>query len=113
MRDGRFYKFWVYLITSNTGVLYVGMTGFLDTRAAQHKSGEIEGFTRRYNCHRLVYYETYGSGHRAIAREKQLKGWKREKKIKLIEGMNPRWQDLAEPWGRTMLFRGQSLKRTP
>ena len=73
----------------------------------------IEGFTRKYKIHRLVYYETYDQVQRALGREKQLKGWRREKKIALIEKMNPRWQDLAENWGREMRFRGQPLQRTP
>ena len=59
MRDGCFYKFWVYIIGSRTGTLYTGMTGFLETRITQHKSGSIEGFTKRYGCKRLVYYEVY------------------------------------------------------
>jgi putative endonuclease len=73
----------------------------------------IEGFTKKYKVHRLVYYETYDHVETAIRREKQLKGWRRQKKISLIEKMNPRWQDIAENWGREMLFRGQSLGRTP
>jgi putative endonuclease len=113
MREGRFYTFWVYIMGSRTGTLYTGMTGFLATRVRQHKSGEVEGFTKKYKCDRLVYYETYDSVFRAKARERQLKGWRREKKIKLIESMNPRWEDLAENFGKEMLFRGQSLKKTP
>ena len=73
----------------------------------------IEGFTRKYKIHRLVYYETYDQVQRAIGRKKQLKGWRREKKIALIEKANPRWQDFAENWGREMRFRGQSLEKTP
>ncbi len=73
----------------------------------------IQGFTEKYKVHRLVYYETYDQVQRAIGREKQLKGWRREKKIALIEKINPRWQDLAENWGREMRFRGQAIGRTP
>lgn len=113
MREGRFYTFWVYIMGGRTGTLYAGMTGFLATRVGQHKSGEIEGFTKKYGCDRLLYYEIYDSVFRAKVRERQLKGWRREKKIRLIESMNPRWQDLAEHFGREMLFRGQSLKKTP
>jgi putative endonuclease len=113
MREGRFYTFWVYIMGSRTGTLYTGMTGFLAKRASQHKSGEIEGFTKKYKCDRLLYYEIYDSVFRAQARERQVKGWRREKKIKLIESMNPRWEDLAENFGKEMLFRGQSLKKTP
>jgi putative endonuclease len=73
----------------------------------------IEGFTSKYKIHRLVYYETSGHVRAAIHREKHLKGWRREKKIALIERINPRRQDLAENWGREMRFRGQSREETP
>jgi putative endonuclease len=112
MRDGRFYKFWVYIVASQTGTLYTGVTGFLESRVGQHKEGSFEGFTKKYSCHRLVYYETFDDVRKAMGREKQLKGWRREKKIALIEKMNPRWEDLAEHWGREMRFPGQPLKRT-
>src|SRR5690348_6721457 len=79
-------------------VLYIVMTSDLRARVWQHKHGSSEGFTDRYKCHRLVYYETYQDVHRAIAREKQLKGWRREKKDRLIETLNPHWQDLAADW---------------
>jgi putative endonuclease len=113
LRDGFHYKFWVYILVSRSGTLYVGITGYLDRRIMQHKMDSIEGFTNKYKVHRLVYYETYDQVQRALGREKQLKGWRREKKIALIEKMNPRWQDLAENWGREMRFRGQPLQRTP
>ncbi len=113
MRDGHFYKFWVYIMGSHTGVLYVGMTGFFTQRLGQHKSGLIDGFTKKYSVDRLLYYEVYSDVSKAKRRELQLKGWRREKKIKLIEQMNPRWADLAEHLGQEMLFKGQSLKRTP
>jgi putative endonuclease len=109
MRDGVFYRFWVYIVSSPTGTLYTGMTGFIDTRIFQHKTGAFDGFTKKYKCHRLVYYERYDDVYKAKRRERQLKGWRREKKIALIEKMNPRWQDLAENWRREMLFPGQSL----
>ena len=113
MRDGSFYKFWVYIIVSRTGTLYVGVTGYLARRIRQHKIESIEGFTKKYKVHRLVYYETYDHVVTAINREKQLKGWRRQKKKALVETTNPRWQDLAEQWGREMRFRGQSLGKTP
>ena len=113
VRDGSYYEFWVYILTSRTGTLYVGVTGYLGTRIIQHKIDSIEGFTKKYKVHRLVYYESYEHIMTAIRREKQLKGWRRDKKITLIEKVNPRWMDLAENWGREMRFRGQSLKRTP
>ncbi len=113
MRDGRFYKFWVYIVGSRTGTLYTGMTGFFDTRIGQHKLGLIEGFTKKYGCNRLLYYEIYTDALQAKRREIQLKGWRREKKIKLIEKMNPRWADLAEHRGQEVLPPGQSLKKNP
>lgn len=87
------------------------MTGFFTTRILQHKSGEIEGFTKRYQCDRLLYYEEYSDVGKAKRRELQIKGWRREKKVALIEKMNPRWEDLAKNVGREMLFRGQSVKK--
>lgn len=93
--------------------MYVGITGHLARRIQQHKIETIEGFTRRYKVHRLVYYETYTHVMTAIQREKQIKRWRREKKIGLIERTNPRYQDLAEQWGREMRFRGEPLEKTP
>jgi putative endonuclease len=113
MREGRFYKFWVYIMGSRTGTLYVGMTRFFDTRTGQHKSGSIDGFTKKYGVDRLLYYEVFSDVGKAKRRELQLKGWRREKKIKLIEKLNPRWEDLAEHWGQEMLFPGESLEKTP
>ncbi len=115
MRDGHHYKFWVYILSSRSGTLYTGITGYFEKRIHQHKYDSIEGFTKKYQVHRLVYYESYQDVLVAISREKQIKRWRREKKIFLIEKTNPRWQDLAENWEerREMRFRGQSLGRTP
>ena len=113
MRDGFHYKFWVYILSSRTGTLYVGVTGYFDRRIMQHKMDTIEGFTKKYKVHRLVYYEAFDHAANAISREKQLKGWRRARKIALLEKTNPRWQDLAESWGREMRFRGQRLGRIP
>ena len=113
MREGFHYKFWVYILSSRTGTLYTGITGYFHRRIFQHKIDSIEGFTKKYKVHRLVYYETFDHVQNAIRREKQLKGWRREKKIALIEKTTPRWQDLSENWGREMRFRGQPLERTP
>ena len=107
MREHRYYA---YIMTSRTGVLYIGVTSNLENRVQEHKSGTDDGFTKRYKCHRLVYYEVYDYVQRAIGREKQLKGYRRAKKIALIESMNPRWEDLSESWGREFLVRGQSMK---
>jgi putative endonuclease len=76
----------------------------------EHKSGVFEGFASKYRCNRLVYFEAFDDVLKAIDREKQLKGWRREKKLALIEGENPHWQDLAEKWGSQMVFPGQSIK---
>jgi putative endonuclease len=73
VRDGFNYKFWVYILTSSTGTLYIGITGYIDRRLSQHKMDSIEGFTKKYKVHRLVYYETFDYVLNAIRREKQLK----------------------------------------
>jgi putative endonuclease len=89
------------------------MTGYINPRIQQHKTGALEGFTKKYKCSRLVYYGSYDSFYKAERRETQLKGCRREKKITLIEKVNPRWPDLAEHWGWRMLFRGESLAEIP
>jgi putative endonuclease len=96
-------------MASDSGTLYVGMTNSIYRGALQHKGGEIEGFTKQHGCDRLVYYESFDDVHRAIGREKQLKGWTREKKIALIESVNLRWQDLAEEWGAEMVFANERI----
>jgi len=106
------HEYFVYIVCSRSGTLYIGMTNNLDRRIMQHKKQEIEGFSNKYHCDRLVYYEKFDDVHKAIGREKQLKGWNRAKKIALIESLNPRWQDLAEKLGAEMLFAGQSIKQT-
>ena len=78
---------------SLSGTLYIGMTGNLHKRAFEHKFHHIKGFTDDYDVERLLYWESYDDVHKAIDREKQLKGWRREKKIVLIESMNPQWLD--------------------
>lgn len=75
--------------------LYIGVTNDLGSRVGQHQEGGNPGFTRRYHLKRLVYFESYDRIADAIAREKQLKGWSRKKKIALIESLNPRWSDLS------------------
>ena len=92
--------FCTYIVASRTHVLYVGTTGHIDVRMAQHKAKTYEGFSAIYNCNRLVWFEQYSDVTRAIAREKQIKGWRRSKKIALIERMNPTWIDLSEDWGK-------------
>jgi putative endonuclease len=95
----REYHFYVYFLQSaSRRALYIGVTNNLRHRVFQHKTHQFEGFTDDYNAIRLVYWEKFGSVGNAIAREKQLKRWRREKKIWLIEKMNPHWHDLAADW---------------
>ncbi len=82
-------------MASNSGTLYIGVTDDLQRRAYEHKIHFVPGFTKKYNCTKLVYFEEYQWVQDAIAREKQLKGWRREKKERLIKKMNPGWRDLA------------------
>ena len=88
----------VYVMASHQRTLYVGVTGELERRVYEHEHGLIQGFTKRYSVRRLVYFETTEDVGAAIAREKEIKAWRRSKKIALIEGVNPDWQDLSLPW---------------
>jgi putative endonuclease len=92
------HRYFVYVMASRSHNFYVGVTSSLRRRVLQHKNHTFQGFTARYNIDRLVYYAVYSDICNAIVREKQLKRWSREKKIALIEGMNPTWQDLSEGW---------------
>jgi len=87
--------YFVYIMTNKPrGVLYTGVTNNLIKRTYQHKYKLLEGFTKRYNLDKLVYYEVHNNPSSAIIREKRIKKWRRAWKIKLIESMNPEWQDL-------------------
>lgn len=89
--------YYVYIIVSKrNGTLYIGVTSNLKKRVYEHKMGMVEGFTNKYKIHSLVYYESTSNVLVAIQREKQLKKWKREWKIKLIENDNPQWGDLYQ-----------------
>ena len=90
--------FYVYVLSSRSRVLYIGVTNDLRRRVAEHKRKANAGFTSKYNVNRLVYFESTNDPRVAIEREKQLKGWLRAKKIRLIEGDNPTWRDLSEDW---------------
>ena len=90
--------YYVYILASRSRNLYTGVTNNVERRAAQHRSGSIPGFTKRYRIFRLVHYESFGDIRLAIAREKELKKWRREKKVWLIQRDNPRWDDLAVDW---------------
>ena len=88
-------NFYVYILTNTAHVLYIGVTGNLESRFWEHTQDRSSTFAGKYNLDRLVYYESYHDIRDAIAREKQLKGWRRSKKIALIEARNPRWTDLS------------------
>ena len=90
--------FHVYIMASKTGTLYVGLTSNIKKRVWEHKNHVVPGFSDRYKTDRLLYYETIGDSLSAIGREKQIKNWRREKKIKLVESVNPQWVDLAYDW---------------
>jgi putative endonuclease len=92
--------YYIYIIASRSRNLYIGVTSNIVCRIEQHKEKVFEGFTAGYNCNRLVYYERHSTPTTAIAREKQLKGWSRSKKLALIQKMNPTWIDLSEEWGQ-------------
>lgn len=91
-------NYYIYIMTNHSGTLYTGVTNDLERRVFQHKHKTLKGFTRKYNITRLVYYEHTHDVASALFREKQIKGWVREKKIKLIESENPEWNDLSENW---------------
>jgi putative endonuclease len=87
--------FHVYMLASRIGgTLYIGVTSNLLARMAQHREGDVEGFTRRYGVHRLVWFEEHWTAESAIRREKQMKEWKRAWKVRLIRERNPNWDDL-------------------
>jgi putative endonuclease len=90
----------VYIVASGFhGTIYTGVTSNLLQRIAQHRAGTLGGFTAEYGCKRLVWFEMHGTMEGAILREKQLKNWRREWKVALIEEGNPAWRDLAEDYG--------------
>ncbi len=97
--------YYVYIMASRSRVLYIGITGFLMQRVLQHRAGEGAEFTRRYRVQRLVYFQSFHNVGDAIARETEVKKWRREKKIALIEERNPTWEDLAEGWGEPAAMR--------
>ena len=90
--------YFTYIVASRSHTLYIGVTGNLLKRVFEHKQKLYEGFSAAYNCNRLVWFERFIAPNNAIAREKQLKGWRRAKKIALIEKTNPTWNDLSNGW---------------
>jgi putative endonuclease len=90
--------YYVYILSSKYKKTYIGVTNNLERRLYEHKNKLIPGHTSRYNIDRLVYFEQFEDIEQAIGRETQLKDWRREKKVALIEGMNPQWKDLSDGW---------------
>ena len=99
------------MMASRSLNLYTGVTDNIFRRALEHKSGAIEGFTKKYHIDRLVYYESFRYIGNAIAREKQIKGWTRAKRLTLIKSLNPAWQDLAHGWGKRIELQIPSFAR--
>ena len=91
-------RYFVYILASRSRVIYTGITSGLKKRIWEHREGRVPGFTSKYRVHRLVYFESFQDVRVAIRREKEIKGWRREKKVALIEATNPNWDDLAEDW---------------
>ena len=88
--------YYVYIMTNRSKTLYTGVTNDLNRRVFEHKNKLLEGFTKKYNINKLVYFEIFSNPDDAIRREKQIKGWLRKKKIDLIELTNPEWKDLSD-----------------
>jgi putative endonuclease len=91
-------QLYVYIMSGRWGVLYVGVTRNLTRRVHQHRESAVPGFTAKYRATRLVYFEVCGEAVAAIAREKEIKRWRRQKKLALIRSTNPGWKDLAATW---------------
>jgi putative endonuclease len=90
------HHYYVYLIASRSRVLYCGVTNNLRRRVEQHRDGSIDGFSADYKCTRLVWFERFRYIDKALTREKQIKRWRREKKVMLVKQTNPTWLDLVE-----------------
>jgi len=95
----------VYIMSNQSRTLYTGITNNLVKRVYEHKNKLVPGFTAKYNISRLVYFEETGDVRAALAREKQIKGWLRQKKIALIESSNPKWMDLSAAWYKDEILR--------
>ena len=103
-------NYYVYIMTSPSGTLYTGMNSNLVRRVYEHKQRLVDGFTKKYNVTRLAYYEQTSDVQTALAREKEMKKWRRSKKIALIKSINPKWQDLSAGWYDEV---NQDLERLP
>jgi putative endonuclease len=89
------YQFYTYIMASDSGTLYIGMTNNLERRVKEHKEWKIEWFSKKYKCHKLIYFESTKYVYNAIEREKELKDWNRKKKEELIKSINPTWNNLS------------------
>jgi len=105
--------YWIYILASRSRNLYVGVTNDIQRRMIEHRHGLVPGFTSRYRIFRLVHWEPFGDIRAAIAREKELKGWRREKKIWLIERDNATWQDLRESFAPTQKAKADPSPPSP
>jgi putative endonuclease len=100
--------YYVYMMTNDSGTLYIGVTNDIVRRVYEHKQKLVAGFTSKYNITQLVYFEQTNDVQTALAREKQIKGWLRKKKITLIESVNPKWMDLSAEWYKDEILRSRS-----
>ena len=105
------HAYWVYILSSRSRTLYIGVTNNLVHRVLQHREGKGSAFTAKYQITRLVYFEQFRFIRDAISREKELKDWRRERKVELIERDNPSWSDLAEGWSRNIVTPQHDWKR--
>src|SRR5579863_3753435 len=96
----RQWRFWVYILASKSRHIYTGVTNDIERRVREHKEGNTEGFTQKYKINRLVYCERFRYIGNAVAREKEIKGWDRQKRVELIEQSNPTWENLSLEWGK-------------
>ena len=87
--------------------MYIGMTNNLECRIYEHKNKLVEGFTKKYNVHKLVYFEHTNDVNTAIRREKEIKKWRREKKNNLVMKLNPEWKDISDEWGKDFSLRSK------
>lgn len=92
------HNYWVYMMASKSGVLYVGMTNDLLRRVWEHQQKLVEGFTKKYNCTKLIWFEEFREVRDAIECETRMKDWRRDKKVGLIQKSNPQWRDLSDGW---------------
>jgi len=109
----REHVYYAYIMASASRTLYIGVTNDIGRRVKQHKNGTFGGFTSRYRCNRLVWFQRFSWIDQAIAREKELKGWLRARKIALIEQENFTWVDLSEEWGKPIRYEPEKPKADP